>query len=347
MKKIIFALLAIITGIFLFVVAVQKVGIALLLQTIFSLSFIAIVAISGATIAIILCSVFRWRVALKSYKLKYSFKKILSAFLGGFAISYLTPMPHLGGEPAQAFMLSSTKENDKTEIPWARIYASIIVDKFIDLCVSFLVLVVAVIFLIIKYPLSTFFRTTILSVLIGIVVVTVIMLRKKGFVVSLFDGLFSSDKNKKKKNGSDSKLVETIKETGDFFKLNNRYLYGTIFYSLLKQVFIFLRIWLILYFLGVHLEIIPLVIVTGVMFLVSVTPVPAAMGAFEISQVFAFELLGYGASAGGAFSIILRFFELFVTFIGMIFFVSFGFKHFIGKIINYSQRLGKKLNNEK
>jgi uncharacterized protein (TIRG00374 family) len=84
------------------------------------LGVIANVALAMA--AWILC----WWIILLSYGIHIPFWRIAGARTSGYAVSYLTPTLYFGGEPFRALLVS-----DSTAAPTTRIFATIIVERFL------------------------------------------------------------------------------------------------------------------------------------------------------------------------------------------------------------------------
>ena len=75
-----------------------------------------------AMAAWILC----WWIILRSYGIRIPIRRIIGARVSGYAVSYLTPTLYFGGEPFRALLVS-----DSTEAPTTRIFATIIVERFL------------------------------------------------------------------------------------------------------------------------------------------------------------------------------------------------------------------------
>jgi len=70
--------------------------------------------------------IFCWWIILLSYGIRVPFWRIVGARTSGYAISYLTPTLYFGGEPFRALLVS-----DSTAAPTTRIFATIIVERFL------------------------------------------------------------------------------------------------------------------------------------------------------------------------------------------------------------------------
>ncbi len=67
-----------------------------------------------------------WWIILYSYGIRIPFQRIVGARMSGYAVSYLTPTLYFGGEPFRALLIA-----DSTVAPTTRIFATIIVERFL------------------------------------------------------------------------------------------------------------------------------------------------------------------------------------------------------------------------
>jgi len=75
-----------------------------------------------AMAAWILC----WWIILRSYGIHIPIRRIIGARMSGYAVSYLTPTLYFGGEPFRALLVT-----DATTAPTTRVFATIIVERFL------------------------------------------------------------------------------------------------------------------------------------------------------------------------------------------------------------------------
>ena len=84
------------------------------------LSIVANVLLAMATW--VLC----WWIILQSYGIHIPLRRIIGARFSGYAVSYLTPTLYFGGEPFRALLVT-----DVTSAPTTRVFATIIVERFL------------------------------------------------------------------------------------------------------------------------------------------------------------------------------------------------------------------------
>jgi len=67
-----------------------------------------------------------WWIILRAYGIRIPFRRIVGARMSGYAVSYLTPTLYFGGEPFRALLIA-----DSTAAPTTRVFATIIVERFL------------------------------------------------------------------------------------------------------------------------------------------------------------------------------------------------------------------------
>jgi len=103
-KNVLFAILSIL-GIIVFIVFLFKFGkgASSLITQNFNLKYALIYA--GLTTFAICPLVLRWQVILKAYNIKIPFISLLRMQISAYAISVITPLARVGGEPLKIFMM--------------------------------------------------------------------------------------------------------------------------------------------------------------------------------------------------------------------------------------------------
>jgi len=322
MKKILPFLILTFVGLGLFVFILVKIGAKNILLTLSILSpSTAFIGLAVFFIIVIL-SVIRWQIILRSLGYKVGIWKLFMAKTSGFAISYLTPMSFFGGEPWRAYFLRKEKN-----IALHQGLSSIFIEKTMDLLAGAFLVFLAFFYLIIK-PVSA-----------QIIVISILLIA--GIVAGLFF-FFNCLKNEKRFFFIVAKFlgltkIKYVEEKSDrirrmennLFNFFNKDRYTLLMSFLILGLEIFLSLILskiILISLGSDLSFFQLVLVRSLTLLVSIIPVPAALGVSEGGQAFAFIILGLGATLGVVFSLLIRCFYLLEVVVGLIFLSHFGIK---------------------
>ncbi len=96
-----------------------------------ALSIVGVLEVFGTVFLTVAAWVVGWRILLNAYGIRAPLGRVIGARLSIFAVSYLTPTLYFGGEPFGALLIA-----DKETAPTTRVFATIIVERFL-LGVSF------------------------------------------------------------------------------------------------------------------------------------------------------------------------------------------------------------------
>ena len=126
LKKNLALVLSVTVGLGLLGGVLYYVGWRSILAQIYALGFIGISAVIGTVLLTMLIWLASWSVILLSYGIKVPLRYIIGARLSGYAVTYTTPSLYSGGEPIRALLIT-----DHTPAPSTRIFATIIVERFL------------------------------------------------------------------------------------------------------------------------------------------------------------------------------------------------------------------------
>ncbi len=113
-------------------------------------------------------------------------------------------------------------------------------------------------------------------------------------------------------------LVEIEREIFNFFKPKRKQMWKAFSLSFLRAAVMYLRVFLLIIFLGKSIGGLPVLSVLGFTYLAALIPIPAALGSHEAIQIFAFNSLGLGSFAAAAFTMIIRGAELIISLVGIV-----------------------------
>jgi uncharacterized protein (TIRG00374 family) len=91
-----------------------------------ALGVIGALEVFGTVLLTVAAWVVGWRIILRAYGIRVPLRRIIGARLSCYAVSYLTPTLYFGGEPFGAFLVA-----DKNTAPTTRVFATIIVERFL------------------------------------------------------------------------------------------------------------------------------------------------------------------------------------------------------------------------
>jgi uncharacterized protein (TIRG00374 family) len=91
-----------------------------------ALDAVGILGVLGTVVLTVAAWVLGWGIILRAYGVKVPLGRMIGARLSCFAVSYLTPTLYFGGEPFRGLLVA-----DKDGAPATRVFATIIVERFL------------------------------------------------------------------------------------------------------------------------------------------------------------------------------------------------------------------------
>jgi len=245
---------------------------------------------------------------------------------------FLAPILLLAGEVFRGYVL-----REKKEIPWSKGMASVLIDRILEWTVNLTIIFLGVLFflLIIGLPpikLLIIFGGVFLFFTGGIGYFYFKTFKGESMVRAILKalGLF-------RLNQANS-ILDIEKEIFSFFKLKKISMWKSFGISFLRAGVMYLRVWLLIVFLGKEISFLPVLSILGFTYLAAIIPIPTALGSHEAIQTFTFNSLGLGAPLAAVFTMIIRGAELILALVGVIILCRLG----VGLIKN---KLLKKVDN--
>lgn len=326
MKNAIKFAFAFLIGISLFYFFVKEAGFEVVISSLeLFLNFKGLLIIL-LSFLIILFGAVRWKMIIRETGNNISLLLALRYHIKGFTVDYLTPFAFFGGETVRIFLLSKKIGTQKS------MFASI-TDKIIGITTHFIFFFIGIL-LFLFYGLKDYNLLFFYS-LLSLIIVSLLLfafyfqaLRKKSFLKILFS-FFSGVKNFFEKNENGKNILEVEKMILEFFSSSKKVLLRVVLVSLVVNIFYFLRIALVLYFISDLVNLHFPFIIYGLVMLSMFLPLPAAIGGMEVILGVGFAILGIGISYGIMMAIILRSADLFVSSLGIILFLRMSLSTFL------------------
>lgn len=261
----------------------------------------------------------RWKEILKNEGVQISFSESLKISLAGFSLTYLTPMLIGSGELLRSYILKTKKQ-----ITFAKAIASVIIDRIFEWTDNLVVVFLGMVFFLYKINLPP--RNSLLIFSGGFLLFTLGMsffyfkaLRRESMAKTL---------GKVFNHRLDEKPLEVENEIFHFFKPPRKTMWQCIGYAFLGSFIVYLKFMFLMMFLGKEIQILPILSILGFDYLVTMFPIPTALGSREAVQTFVFESLHLGASTAFVFTNIIRGGELVLALVGLVFFLRSGISLF-------------------
>ena len=286
--------------------ALQRVPLEDVAQTLAQLTVGQILLIILINSGIVLLFSGRWWIILRAlgFKLRYL---VLSAYrLAGFAVSYFTPGPQFGGEPLQVYLLLK-REN----VPGELAAAAVTLDKALELLGNFTFLAIGGV-VIIRFGLFSEWSGMLLRLIaFGLLLLPVAFIlaawrgkRPATWVVNRVPSFLGT---RIQGFSRATHFVTTMEdEVIVFCQQQVKALFGAAFVSLFTWLVLVGEYWLMLYFLGVQLDIIQIIAVITIARFAFLTPLPAGLGVLEASQMLVLSSMGYNSAVGLSLALLIR-----------------------------------------
>jgi uncharacterized protein (TIRG00374 family) len=247
----------------------------------------------------------RWWLLLRAQSHAVPFLSVMGYRLVAFGISYFTPGPQFGGEPAQVYYLQS-----RHAIPTSGALASVSLDKILELLANFTFLLVGIFaaldsglladlapiqavewmagpfILLLAYTLALWVGKTPLASLVSLVSR---MLPREGWLRRLARAAAAAEE-----------------QIGLFCRQKPLVVLIASLISALTWAMMVLEYWLALSFLGIPVSLTQAVAVLTAASVAFLFPLPGGLGALEASQVLAMEALGFTSALGLSISLLIR-----------------------------------------
>ena len=279
---------------------------------------LAVLGILGINLLILPLMTARWWLLLRTLGSPVSLFSVCVYRIAANAISYLTPGPHLGGEPLSVYLL-----HHRHGISLASATTSVAIDRLLELAASIAVLVFCLIPL--AYAESGPFTGSLgLSIAAPAVFICILVvlftgggpLSRSVFLFKKFAGRFFPSASST--TGALLDLIiqsETMAESL-FREHPYQFLLANLL-SLCHWLGVFAEFWFMSVFLGLPLSFWHLTAVVAVARLAFFTPLPAGIGVLESALPWVTDTLGLGSALGISLCLIIRSRDLLFSLAGV------------------------------
>ncbi len=276
----------------------------------------------GVSMLIFALLVLRWRTINKQHGIYIPYSTLFAYRCAGFAVSFITPGPRVGGEPVRAALM--TRNN--VDMPHAM--SSVIADKTNELLSFGTMFIIALLVTLIISPLprtvQLVFGIIALFMLFLVTYAIIHILRGDDPVLKIFK-LFRLHKIRalKKYEGSLQKFEKSIH---GFYGDKPLYFWKAFAYSSVAWAVSLIEFYLVLLMIGVEPTLPYIFLVYTLVGAAYMLPIPLALGTLEAGQTGLFIALGLAAAGGAAVAMITRARDLMWTTIGFIVLGYYGIK---------------------
>ncbi len=272
--------------------------------------------LAGVNLLVFVLIAFRWEIILRSMGASVPISKLVRYRLTSFGVSYFTPGPQFGGEPAQVALLTRNHG-----VQTARAISSVYLDKLLELLVNILVIAAGM-----ALVLNTGFQNAYIEngsvtpvFVLGVIPAAhLAALGAKRYPARwLVQGLGWLRSQKEWIRTGANLLINAEEQIAEFLYKSPKSLLLAISVSFLSWAMMVLEYLLMIRFLGLELNPVQAVFAFVLSRLAFLAPLPGGLGALEASQVFAMQTMGLTAASGLAVSLLMRFRDVLIGLIGL------------------------------
>ncbi len=301
--------LAILLALALFAWALRDVSLPELLAVLAALQPWQILAIVLVNFGLILLFAMRWWLVLRQQGHHLPLLTVARYRLAAFAVNYITPGQHYGGEPLQVLLLG------RRGVPAADGIASVALDKVMEIFTNFIFLAGGIAALLASdlftgLPLRQTLRAM-LPAALAVLVAALVYLLAAGRGWRPLARLLHNPP------GRLARALVSAEEQLGRLAARPRLLLALALASALSWAGLLFEFWLMLRFLGLQLNGLQALALLLAGRIALLAPTPGALGALEASQVLAMQALGLDPAYGLALGLLIRARDVFFSAVSL------------------------------
>lgn len=302
-------------GIAAIILIIYHVGFREIIKLLSNASVVFIICFLAVSLLIAMVLTFKWKLILHAKGIEVPYWRLFSYRLVGYSVSYLTPTAHVGGEPIRAYLLKREGVGINTG------FSSVIIDRTVEVTTDVTFFFIGALVVISSVAVANSVKIILLSVSLSLILLLVlfiggILLRKNVFL-RIFRTLQLH--RFKRLRPVENNLLQIEREVEQFYRTKRNYFLAILGIMVVLWSLMFLEYRFALLIFG-HIAT-PMqifLILTGVGIAYSL-PVPAALGALELSSLSAVKVLGLEGAIAIALSFLIRARDVAWTILGLIF----------------------------
>ena len=274
------------------------------------------IPITGVWLFVYLCNAVAWRYIIN--RPDVPFLQILNVTISGYAINYITPLFHLGGEPYRVYALKDTLGTNRA----VAVTISYVMLHFLS---SFLIWIIAVVVMLLFMPLSpVLLILLIISLFVFSFVVRAFLKGYENGITKAFASFFVRlpllNKYSDQVGKKEAILHEIDENTNELYRNRKKDFLAANFFEVLSRVIATLEYFIILKAMGFHPTILESFIINAGLGLIAnmFFVVPFELGVKEGGLYTILGFLKYTPSIGIFVGIVNRLRELFWIMIGLV-----------------------------
>lgn len=256
-------------------------------------------------VAIFLLFCVRWWVIFCGMKINIPLQSIIKNRLVGFAISYITPGPQLGGEPLQIHLLKTV--NNVETVPAT---SSLFLERYVDFLANFSFLLFATLYLVLHDKLPNILLLLSLPIFVAYVSIIVFYVQQ----IPCFSIVLSKCQRLKKIS---SLVYEVEKNIIAFVVKAQHYCLILFILSMAIWLLTIYEMWFTLYSLDLVLSLTDTLMILVTLRIALLTPLPGSAGVLEYSQMWIISYLKFDHNISAITALFIRGRDACFTLLGL------------------------------
>ncbi len=313
-------LLSLIVGLIIFGFVIFSTGINEVINILLRFSILKFIVILALFILGLVLWTYKWDLILRTHRHNIKFRKLFIFRVIDYAVGYVMPTGMFGGETTRAYLTHKEGTNLHTAI------STIVIDRALELTVNIILGLFCIIYLLANHVLShnlTIFFAIFLFVLLFLLIFFYYMfMNKRGFFTAILRAFGLNHISIIKKIEKQIEKVEHY--IIRFFNQHRLKFFYALFITAIGWLIFLFQAYLIFWFLGYKVSFTLVFLIMVLSGFVTTLPMPAYVGILEGGIAGIFLLLGLPASAGVAYSLILRARDIVLIILGFIFLSRMG-----------------------
>lgn len=275
----------------------------------------------GVSVLILVSHTVRWRFIMRSKGIDIPFWRALSYRYAGFAVSFVTPGPKIGGEPVRASLVTRHRTRTGKRVKFSQAFSTIIIDRATEIQTFALLFFIGVLTLAIFGQIPGHFKYPLIVASSLLLALTIVFVANtaygRPFALQVLKRLPLSRAMKREVLHFEKTVVSFYRHERFEFAVAHLISVITWFLSFVEYKYLLL-------FLGFDVPLWAIFIIYSSVGLAYMVPVPLALGVLEGTQAATFGLLGLNPGAGIILALITRLRDLVFTVVGFMALVYHG-----------------------
>lgn len=335
MKILIKFLIFFLVGLLVFVGVMKAIGWGTVEESFSVLLSLKGLVVVGISFLLALLNTAKWQFVLKKIGIKRRLRRLFKIWLPTYAVTFIfSPFGGLAGETLRSYFAK-----EELNLSWEESITSIAIERVIDITVFVIFIIGGMVTFIfsanIVPPVWSWVAVLFLVSLISFLVFFYFKTHRRQTII----------RNALKKIGikkilkQDNLVFKVEKRVINFMHFKNKDFWKGIGWATSKHFVNFVKVAVLAFFLIKEIDFALAGSMYGLACLAFLVPIPMVLGSLEIAGILGFSALGFSASLGTVFSMVIRNADILVSILGIVFLVRITSKITEGKALELINKI--------